>query len=209
LDVWWYSVIPNPGPLWFVGWLIIFNSVYASVDHSEPTIMACPRPLKFLCWCIPLNILNYAFMATGLGSFVYMPIAQGSLPFDVLFFFGGCIARNNKWLENGTPGGLIEIMNSPLVRPTTYGIFIVMCIGMLVAALSDLSDAALGAGSFVVTTIGIGLIFYIELDIFRNYFNFTGPISKMLSGSAYAAYIIHPLFVNIASFLFLKTYESR
>ena len=27
---------PNPGPLWFVGWLLVFNYAYACTDHSSP-----------------------------------------------------------------------------------------------------------------------------------------------------------------------------
>lgn len=208
-DIWWYALIPNPGPLWFVGWLCIFNTIYASVDHSKSTVMACPHPLRLLLWSTPLNVLNFALMLTGLGSFIYMPIAQGSLPFDILCFYGGCVARNNRWLENGTPGGLIEIMERRGIRPAIYGLFLVMAIGMLFFALADPEPLVGLVGMFGACTIEIALIFFIQLDFFRNYFNFTGKISSMLASSAYTAYIIHPIFINVSSYLFLKTYKSE
>ncbi|GMI07477.1 hypothetical protein TrRE_jg7237 [Triparma retinervis] len=206
-DLWYYACIPNPGPLWFVGWLCIFSYLYANVDHSEPTVMSCPSPLKLLCWSVPLSILNFALIG-GLGSFMYMPIAQGSLPFDILFFYGGCIANNNKWLDRGTPGGLVEIMEDRRTKIWTYGTFILAAGGALPFLLSGPSQEAVVIAQFLLCTLGIALIFYVELDFFRLYFNFTGPISKLLSKAAYAAYIIHPIFVNLSSYLFLKVYQG-
>ena len=209
-DLWYYGCIPNPGPLWFVGWLCIFSYLYTNVDHSEPTVMSCPSPLKLLGWSIPLSFLNFLLMLTGLGPFIYMPIAQGSLPFDILFFYGGCIAYNNKWLDRGTPGGFVEIMENKWTKISTYGTLITLAVGALPFMLSSASSnhTVSFLAQFGLCTVGIGLIFYVELDFFRLYFNFTGPVSKLLAKAAYTAYIIHPMFVNLASYIFLKTYKS-
>ncbi|GMH85249.1 hypothetical protein TL16_g10170 [Triparma laevis f. inornata] len=205
-EVWWYSLIPNPTVLWFTGWLCIFNTVYASVDHSEHTVMACPKPLKFLCvYTPPLFILNLGLMVAGLGSFLYMPISWASLPFDVLCFFGGCIAKRNKWLESDTPGGLVEIMSNSWTRIWTYGIFIFACVGLLVFyLLQGFNDGVTALSAYIV----IGLVFFVQLDFFRRHFNWTGRWSKILAQSAYTVYIIHPLFVNLWCWIFLKAYEG-
>jgi len=110
-DVYFFAAIPNPGPLWFVGWLCIFNTIYASVDHSEPKVMACPTPFRLFAMSVPMMVLQILVNVIGLGSFLFMPITIGSLPFDIMWFYGGCVAKRNKWLEAGTEGGLVEIMN--------------------------------------------------------------------------------------------------
>ena len=58
-----------------------------------------------------------------------------------------------------------------------------------------------------MVTTSITLVAYVELDFFRTFFNFTGWKSKWLAENAYAAYVVHPMFVNIGAWLFLKTYE--
>jgi fucose 4-O-acetylase-like acetyltransferase len=96
--------VPQPGPLWFVGWLLIFNSAYAATDHTHPT--ALPFPPAFfpwlLKWCTALVLANAAVMAAleSQPSFFNMPITFGSLPGDIFFFFGGCVAANNGWLSS-------------------------------------------------------------------------------------------------------------
>mmetsp|Transcript_24382 Transcript_24382/g.45784 ORF Transcript_24382/g.45784 Transcript_24382/m.45784 type:complete len:478 (+) Transcript_24382:910-2343(+) len=205
-DVWFYCLIPNPTVLWFTGWLCIFNTVYASVDHSEPYVMACPKPFFFLfVYTPPLFILNLVLMLCGLYTFFFMPISWGSLPFDVLCFFGGCVAKRNKWLESDTPGGLVEIMSNTWTRVWTFGIFILACVGCLVFYLLEGYNDLM---SLLAAYIMIGLAFFVQLDFFRRHFNWTGRWSKILAESAYTAYIIHPLFVNFWSWIFLKTYEA-
>ena len=73
--------------------------------------MSCPTPSKMLFWCFFVNILQWIIIILGGGTFAYMPLTFGSLPFDVMYFYGGCIAKRNRWLESGVEGGVIEIMD--------------------------------------------------------------------------------------------------
>jgi hypothetical protein len=59
----------------------------------------------------------------------------------------------------------------------------------------------------------VGLItllsFPVLLDFFKNYFNFTGKWCKILAGSAYTAYIIHPFFVVSMTGAFQNIYNAN
>jgi hypothetical protein len=39
-----------------------------------------------------LGIVQLGLMLSGVGDFVMMPLAIGSLPFDIAFFAAGCTA---------------------------------------------------------------------------------------------------------------------
>jgi len=215
-DIKW-EIAVNPGPLWFVGWLLVFNTAYANTDHSTPTVMSCPTPSKMLLGCFFVNILNWViFILTGQGVFAYMPLTLGSLPFDVMYFYGGCIAKRNRWLESGVEGGIIEIMDKH--RTKMYSTITLFSTAMFGYSLyyqqstpaKDYKDDAppLTVGLFVVSWLFISLMLFCQLDFFRNHFNSTGKWSKILSGAAYTAYIIHPFFVCSMSAAFVAVYEA-
>ena len=46
------------------------------------------------------------------------------------------------------------------------------------------------------------------LDFFRMCFNFTTPATANLAGAAYGAYIIHPIFLDIFTGIFVRIYET-
>jgi len=215
-DVKWEPT-PNPGPLWFVGWLLVFNTAYANTDHSTPNVMSCPTPSKMLLWCFFINILNWIVMIFGGGTFAYMPLTFGSLPFDVMHFYGGCIAKRNRWLESGVEGGIIEIMDKHRKKMySTIAFFSVAMFGYSIyyqqSTPADDYDEASNTpsliGLFVISWLFISLMLFCQLDFFRNHFNSTGKWSKILSGAAYTAYIIHPFFVCSMTAAFVAIYEA-
>jgi len=58
----------------------------------------CPSPGTLLGMGVSVGILQQFFQLVGFTLW-NIPLAQGSLPFDILFFAGGCLAKQNKWLE--------------------------------------------------------------------------------------------------------------
>ncbi|GMH81318.1 hypothetical protein TL16_g08892 [Triparma laevis f. inornata] len=182
---------PNPGPLWFVGWLLVFNYAYSCTDHNtHPTIMGCPSPFQMLKWTFWLNILQFGLIFAMGGTFAYMPLTLGSLPFDVMYFYGGCIAKRNKWLETGTEGGIVEIMDKH--RKWIYAVIAIHAVynfgyNIYYQQAHVGEDYDLQKNAFYMATcIFLGTWLYI----------------------AYTAYIIHPFFVVTATGVFVKTYEA-
>merc|ERR1719208_563939 len=47
---------------------------------------------------ILIGILQLGMVIATPGQFLFMPMAPGSLPFDILFFCAGVWARRNNWL---------------------------------------------------------------------------------------------------------------
>ena len=81
---WSYS--PDPGPAWFLFWLMLISYAYSSLGGPKAT-MARPSLLSMvgyggvLCGLVQLGCI------VVLGpQFITMPISFGSLPFDLLFF---------------------------------------------------------------------------------------------------------------------------
>ena len=100
-----YRYAPDPGPPWFLAWLCLFNACYAfcgADDERAPTL--APPTLARLAWIgAALGAVSAPLIAVLGGGFVMMPITFGSLPFDVLFFAGGVLAKRNDWLHNAVP----------------------------------------------------------------------------------------------------------
>jgi len=96
-----YSYVPNAGPTWFLVWLLIFNVVYASLpDNFPPRNLTSPGVLKMSMWAVTLVVIQLVLMFL-METFVFMPITIGSLPFNILFFACGVLAKRGGWLDKG------------------------------------------------------------------------------------------------------------
>ena len=95
-----YSYFPDAGPCWFLAWLLIFNSCYIMMDKTVPNyVMKFPSLLRLIIFGAILGVIQLgAFIVVPTG-FLFMPITMGSLPFDVIFFSAGVIAKRNNWLQ--------------------------------------------------------------------------------------------------------------
>ena len=61
-----------------------------------------------------------------------MPISFGSLPFDILFFYSGTVAKNSGWLAEGE-NSIFSKMDG--FRPFLYGMFVLTFGGILVGSV--------------------------------------------------------------------------
>ena len=89
----------NPGPPWFLSWLLLLNFCYAfrGGARSEAPV-AIPSLGATICSCAVLGALDFTLAAALKGnSFAMMPvIGLGDLPFDLVFFSAGCCASSKR-----------------------------------------------------------------------------------------------------------------
>ena len=93
-----WSYVPGEGPPWFLRMLLVLNTWYV-VCPSPPLRLKLP-PLGILVLagaCI--GVLQGWYIAFGLST-LGIPLATGALPFDVVFFFSGCVASRDDWLAD-------------------------------------------------------------------------------------------------------------
>jgi glucans biosynthesis protein C len=212
---------PYSGPLWFVVWLSIFHFGYATVAEAggidRYIILDIPSVAMIVFTGALLGFLQ-GLQLLFFPAFPLMPIVWGSLPFDILFYIGGIIARRNKWLETPLPSFLVvcaKIYSAFFIAGTFAFFYWLYTVGGGVQLLSTTycdaqtpSRGDLTTGESLLATFAILLGFSIFsgiftfsmsislLDLFRQFCNNTSSsFVKFFSDNAYTAYIIHPLLV--------------
>lgn len=102
-----WSYVPNdPGPPWFLAWLLLFNVLYVALDENDYIQMSRPLLNSFHTYLTFIGIgliLGVTLLFCPFGNFAMMPLSVGSGWFDFLFFAAGTVAKRNKWLEYRLP----------------------------------------------------------------------------------------------------------
>lgn len=207
---WFYA--PNPGPPWFLAWLLIFNSAYVfiggnNVELSRPTFR---RLLIFGFLCGLVQGLLIFLIPTG--SFVMMPLTYGSLPFDIMFFAGGIIAKRNGWLDNPIPSAQLFKGQCHMVT-WSLTMFVIFALVYVYVPSSTIFPAAPHGGHkelgseksvsvFVTLVVDVliagGMGFYCIVlsfgmfSFFQKRCNYSNRCTKFFSDAAYTVYLIHP-----------------
>lgn len=95
-----YTYQPDPGPCWYIAWLLLLSGAYAVI--GGPPLPEAPRPAlgRLVGWGALLGMVQALLLALlpG-GSFAFMPITLGSLPFDLAFYYAGIAAYRSRWLD--------------------------------------------------------------------------------------------------------------
>ena len=108
------TYMPEPGPPWFLAWLLIFNSAYAFIGNDEASIQSRNKLHQSATAFVSSSVLILSISGACIGllqavqmivapAFVLMPITFGSLPFDYFFFAAGLVAKEQRWLEDVIP----------------------------------------------------------------------------------------------------------
>lgn len=119
------SYIPGEGPPWFLKVLIIFNLWYV-VCPAPPLRLRMPA-LWLMCVAGAVLGLVETFCVAYDLNFLGTPLAQGSFPFDVVFFFAGCVAQRDEWLT--------ELLHWPRLKVgILYALALVGLVGFFVEA---------------------------------------------------------------------------
>eukprot|EP01084_Bolivina_argentea_P300629 518436_1 len=153
------------------------------------------------------------------GSFIFMPISVGSLPFDILFFISGTLAKRNGWLKTITASYLYVVLtflcSLGMIGITIYFYVADMGIGMpkkhaSIDCDSDNDDSIEFTGAVLVIAVGIFVFYGIGCIVFSLgmiqfaslKMNVRNKFTKFFSDAAYTVYIIHPLVITPATWTF-------
>lgn len=200
------EVAPEPGPCWFVLWLLIFSCAYAVLPHENSDPAAEPRPLFFTgnVWATigvgagMGNVQIAVIVATG-GSFLCMPISVGSLPYDVAFFAAGCLAKRNGWLEAlaAKRRDGVHVFNAGVLAALWIVHAVAYAFGHSAGELWKIPQA--GAGLVVVcgaltVSLSVGM-----LDFARRALDRSTAWTKWFTQAAYTVYVIHPPVIGLVA----------
>jgi len=194
------------GPLWFVLALLIFTFVYVPAAAMRKrrgetgAIFSFPTNKQMGVFVLAIGLFTYCLrMIYPVGSY-FIGLQIGYFPLYIAFFVFGVRAYRGAWLER-----LDGRRAAPWFRLAIGFIVALPAIFVLDGALGGSEGAFLGGLHWQalvyalwepVVCVGICLKL---LVLFRKRFNKAGSLSRSLSSSAYAAYIIHPLFVILAT----------
>jgi hypothetical protein len=231
-----WKYLPDPGPTWFLAWLIIFNSAYCMIggDSDSAEGKYPPPTIARMLGCgAGIGLLQGGLMIP-LPNFIMMPMTFGSLPFDVLCFTAGVLAKRNHWLdtEDGmavTRGGVLV---ARVLTVAVAGLTFIMMGGFYGAGSTFLSPlgvptqnctigeetlpelpgpngVVLGLIVALAIVLGVGCmaIMVTMVDFFQTWCNFQNTATKFLSSAAYAVYLIHPWVVVLCTRCFVYILE--
>jgi len=217
-----YTYQPDPGPCWYIAWLLLLSGAYAVI--GGPPLPEAPRPAlgRLVGWGALLGMVQALLLALlpG-GSFAFMPITLGSLPFDLAFYYAGIAAYRSRWLDaplatservlawaisavfalatfGGTVANTAAIQQQPHNNSTAY----YPSAAFPMPACDAAADPACGGATLaalLALCVGAG-VFSVAwsaamLDTFRLWSAPSSPLQRELGRSAYAAYLVHPLLV--------------
>lgn len=200
-----YTYAPEAGPPWFVAWLLLLCSAYTAIGGPSVTF-ARPSLGRLVLVSIGAGILQGLVCAViTTGSFVYMPITVGSLPFDIMFFAGGIIAKRNAWLDEAF-SKRESIASAVWTIVIAVVLLVVMFLHYRESSTPASHDARRLAADSTYSTLSVSvfsvcmgppcvIISLCFLAFFKNYFDYTTARTKFFSEAAYAVYLIHPWIV--------------
>jgi hypothetical protein len=199
-----YQYAGYTGQIWYLHWLVFFSFIYAFV-HTLPVKMPTPQVGHVFLFAFAIGIW-FVLKPIGGSDFAMMPLGVHSFFYYVLYFSAGILAKRNDWMST--------IVNSGISKATTlfmWGLIAFIAIGVFIFCYSvspfesekDAAEAqsSTGMAMFIIGFFAV-IICLAELQLFHAYFNKGGRISKFFCESAYAAYILHYIFVNFGIFIY-------
>lgn len=205
--VFWKNMIiqnPEPGPMWFVFTLLVFEICYAlyrKIFKTKPAFFKKTDPPSWLA--IIAFIIFTGSIAFSIRLFYPVGKAWFGLQFGyfalyIAMYIAGIIASRNRWLEK------LEIRNAyPWFGLALLSIPIML---LIMAKNADNLGTVMGGMnlkaafySFWEPVICVGFCYFLLL-FFKKYANQKSHFALNMSGNSYAAYIIHPVVVVFSTF---------
>ncbi|MCA1292181.1 acyltransferase [Paenibacillus sp. alder61] len=203
-DSWRGIVEFQVGPLWFLVALLLFCGGYALYRQAADKLSVrfgmreiSPGPRLFFGYLLAVSLGNFAVRLVYPVGETFFSLQLGYFPAYIALFFGGIAASRGRWLEKLTA---VEAR-----RWRTVALIVLVLLLAVLAfggAADDISpymggwtwqSAVYSAADPVLGfALSYGLLVY-----FRDARNHPyGKYTAWLPGAAFAAYIIHPLFVT-------------
>ena len=222
---------PDPGPTWFLAWLLIFNTCYVTFNDSIPIYeLQFPSLWKLVLLGGILGLIQLSVMPVG-DNFIFMPITFGSLPFDIAFFTAGIVAKRNRWLKDAITN--LSELKIYMIRILLTVFSLILILMLLVAYVADLGIAfpkkddiddcdnttddnndmspgiaALFGFTFILSGIGTIFISLGLIQLSSQYLNFTNKYWSFFASTAYPVYWIHPLVLIPISYTFVPILQG-
>jgi len=225
---------PSRGVMWFVQMLLVFNFVYA-LSPSSKISMPLPPTWALLLAGAALGLLSAYLGRIGFNAFGAPGGDPGGLAFDTVFFFAGCIAKDNGWLESIIaikgwelmlirgisiffllvyPFGINSLLATWGTTPTTIEGWAPAHEPTFAALLVELSNSPFSLFNnnnwIILAAAGVySVSMSLSLiHLFAHRFNFSGPKLANLNQAQYGVYIFHPFIWTVFAWLFLSIYEA-
>lgn len=183
----------DQGVTWFLATLLIFSISYSVVPFPQVSV-PMPSAVQTISACAALGAVQGWISHCSFSLLNVAPQPGGGLPFDVVFFAAGCVARRSGWMES--------IQN---MAPRDYWLArlaaFVAVVGCGVAAatnrLADIMAPRLGPQVLVGVWLGVmtGGISMSVLHFFAVHCNSSGRLQKMAGESQYAVYVLQTIVI--------------
>ncbi len=198
----------GPGPLWFVMTLLVFAVLYVVVRAVAPRREAAsgPRPLptnrQILAFVIGVGVVTFVVRFWCPVGWEIMGWQLGYYPLYVCMYTFGVWAYRFSWLD-----GLHRRQVNLWFGASVVLIALLPVLMVLGGALSRGTDVFLGGASWQayayaawepVLCIGISMKL---MMVFRDRLSAATRLTRSMASSAYTAYITHPYFVVLGTFL--------
>jgi glucan biosynthesis protein C len=200
-----YPLFINPGPLWFVAMLLVFDFSYAAwrvATRNRPsrsaTDSSLPSYRMIVVFVLALALVSYLIrIVVPIATYVLDFPTLGYLPQYLSFFAIGIIAYRRNWLRTipsrmGKLGFGVALLATLTLFPLAL-IFEVPSAAFLGGGTSQSGIYALWDSAFAVGMV-LGLT-----TLFRRRFDFPSRLGRFLSQHSYTVFIIHiPVIVSLA-----------
>jgi hypothetical protein len=205
----------DPGVMWFVAALLIFTLLYVlymqRFNKKENQQYALPSNNKILLFALVVGLISYVVRIFFPVGWVLHPLGFQFAYFTqyITLFIAGIIASRNQWLN--------KIDNKKAKRWLMFALIMIAAFPLLYI-IKMVTGSALesfqGDGtpqSLLVAAweqlTGISIIMAM-LGITKYKWNYTTPLLKNMSRTAYATYILHPIAV-VSIALILKDWQTE
>jgi len=215
------------GPPWYVQVLLLFSVAFAVImGDSELPSIRCPSTCTLLLLGAVVGLVQGLFVKIDFSMW-NIPLAQGSMPFDIMFFYGGCLAKKNKWLEDFQE----RMMPSCAVRCLRTGVLIQIVLvyaavltnnespyhkmpiaGRVLAPTTQVVWSSDDIGQMIFQVMSGVMTMSLSMcitQIFSAYGNFTNKTTKFFSEAAYGVYILHPVVWPIVSYTYVQLLRAN
>lgn len=190
------------GPLWFVLTLLLFTVVYLSIAATRKrqggtgAVIDFPTNKRVGQFILAITLFTYLLrMFFRVGTDV-IGLQLAYFPLYIAFFFFGIQANRGAWLRR------LDAHQAAFWFRIAIGSILAFPVIVVLGGADDSFSGGLTWQAFVYAAwepfVCIGISMKL-LVVFRERLNRVSRLSAILAASAYAAYIIHPYFVVVAT----------